>query len=94
MTENRSNFANLVIACWKDASMRKRLQEEPSVVLAEFDLEVPAGVQIEVVENSDSVVYITLPKAPGNAAALSDEELMQAAGGCCGSVVAIHAPSN
>ena len=39
------------------------------------------GINVNVVENSDNTVHITMPKAPDGATELSDEELARAAGG-------------
>ena len=40
------------------------------------------GWSVNVVENSDNTVHITMPVAPAGAADLSDEELTNVAGGC------------
>jgi hypothetical protein len=53
---------------------------DPNSVLREYQIEVPAGVQLKVVENTDKVVHFTLPAAP-TAAELSDAQLEKAAGG-------------
>ena len=56
---------------------------DPKSVLAEYDMPVPDGMDVKVVENADNCVHITMPAAPpapgGND--LSDEELSAAAGG-------------
>jgi mersacidin/lichenicidin family type 2 lantibiotic len=44
-------------------------------------MDVPDGIDVNVVENSDNTVHITMPAAPTGAAELSDEELSNAAGG-------------
>jgi len=64
----------------KDAAFKKRFMSDPSSVLREHKIEVPAGVQLKVVENTDQVVYFTLPAAP-DTAGLSDAELQAVAGG-------------
>ena len=38
-------------------------------------------LNVNVVENTDNTVHITMPMAPASAADLSDEELSNAAGG-------------
>ena len=47
-------------------------------------MDVPDGMDVNVVENSDNTVHITMPTAPAGAMNLSDEELAGAAGGCDG----------
>ena len=54
---------------------------DPKAVLAEYGMDVPDGIDVNVVENSDNTVHITMPQSPAGAADLSDEELANAAGG-------------
>ena len=42
---------------------------------------MPDGVEVNVVENTDNTVHITMPVAPAGTGELSDEELINAAGG-------------
>jgi hypothetical protein len=62
---------------------------DPKAVLAEHGIDVPADIDVNVVENSDNTVHITMPAAPAGAGELSDEELANtAAGGESGSMYA------
>ena len=79
MTESHTKLADLIAACWKDAPLKARFMADPKAVLAEYDMPVPDGIDVKVVENADDCVYITLPKRPSGE--LSDEELESAAGG-------------
>ena len=54
---------------------------DPKAVLAEFDMDVPANIDVKVVENSDNCVHITMPAAPAGDGELSDEDLGNVAGG-------------
>ena len=82
MTEERNQLAELFAACWKDDALKQRFMNDPKSVLAEYDMPVPDGMDVKVVENADNCVHITMPMAPsGND--LSDEELSAAAGGFC-----------
>ena len=81
MTEERNKLAELFAACWKDEALKARFQSDPKAVLAEHGIAVPDGIDVNVVENSDNTVHITMPAAPTGAADLSDEELAGAAGG-------------
>jgi hypothetical protein len=51
--------------------------------LAEYDMPVPDGMNVKVVENADNCVHITMPAAPVGHLQLSEEELSNAAGGIC-----------
>ena len=80
MTEERNQLAELFAACWEDDALKARFMSDPKAVLAEYDMPVPDGMDVKVVENADNCVHITMPMAPGGND-LSDEELSAAAGG-------------
>ena len=81
MTEQRNALAQVFAACWKDEALKARFLADPKAVLAEFGIDVPANINVNVVENSDNCVHITMPHAPARGTELSDEELAGAAGG-------------
>ena len=81
MTEQKNQLASLFAACWKDEALKARLMADPKAVLAEYGMDVPDGMDVKVVENSDNTVHITMPIAPDGNHELSDEELSAAAGG-------------
>ena len=81
MTEERNQLAELFAACWKDDALKQRFMSDPKSVLAEYDMPVPDGMDVKVVENADNCVHITMPMAPAEHHKLSDEELTAAAGG-------------
>ena len=83
MTEERNKLAELFAACWKDEALKARFMTDPKAVLAEYGMDVPDGIDVNVVENSGNTVHITMPPAPAGAGELSDEELGNAAGGWC-----------
>jgi hypothetical protein len=56
-------------------------KESNGAVLAEHGMDVPEGINVNVVENTDNTVHVTLPAAPDAHAELSDEELANVAGG-------------
>lgn len=81
MTNSREALSDLFKECWKNEDMRERFQGDPTSVLAEFGLSVPEEIDIEVIENTENTVNLTMPKAPANYATLSDEEILEAATG-------------
>ena len=81
MTEQRKALAQLFAACWKDEALKARFMTDPKAVLAEYGMDVPDGIDVNVVENTDNTVHITMPMARAGSAELSDEELVGAAGG-------------
>jgi hypothetical protein len=81
MTEERNQLAELFAACWKDDALKQRFLSDPHAVLAEHGMDVPEGINVNVVENTDTTVHVTLPAAPDAHGDLSDAELENAAGG-------------
>ena len=81
MTEQRNKLAELFAACWKDEALKARFMADPKAVLAEYGMDVPDEIDVNVVENSDNTVHITLPASPSKDSELSDKELENAAGG-------------
>ena len=81
MTEQRNKLAELFAACWKDEALKARFMADPKAVLAEYGMNVPDGMAVNVVENTDTTVHITMPAPPSGHQDLSDEELSNAAGG-------------
>ena len=81
MTEQRNQLADLFAACWKDEALKQRFMNDPKAVLAEYGMVVPDGMAVNVVENTENTVHITMPPPPSDSMDLSDEELSNAAGG-------------
>jgi hypothetical protein len=81
MTEERNKLAELFAACWKDEALKARFMSDPKTVLAEHGIDMPANMDVTVVENSDNTVHITMPAAPVGAGELSNEELANTAAG-------------
>ena len=67
MTEQRNAMAELFAACWKDEALKARFMSDPKAVLAEHGVDVPDGIDVNVLVNSDNTVHITMPKAPRGA---------------------------
>jgi hypothetical protein len=84
MTDETKKMNTLIAACWKDDALKQRFLSDPHAVLAEHGMDVPEGINVNVVENTDNTVHVTLPAAPEGHADLSDEELANAAGGHAG----------
>ena len=81
MTDETNKMNTLIAACWKDDALKQRFLSDPHAVLAEHGMDVPEGINVNVVENTDTTVHVTLPAAPKEHSELSDAELANAAGG-------------
>jgi hypothetical protein len=78
--QEQAKVAGEVIArAWSDDAFKARLLANPNEVLAESGMDVPSGVQIRIVENTDTVTYVTLPAPPSEE--ISDDALEAVAGG-------------
>ena len=81
MTEEKNALAQLFAACWKDEALKARFMADPKGVLKEHGLDVPDNLDVKVVENADDCVHLTLPAPPSGHLDLSNDELVNAAGG-------------
>lgn len=80
-TEQQLNkWGQIVGKAWQDDAFKKRLMSNPSAVLKERGLEVPSGMRVQVVEDTDKVIHLTIPAKP-RAGELSEEQLAGVAGG-------------
>jgi hypothetical protein len=77
----------IVAHAWADDDFKSRLLSDPKAVMREHGLELPAGAEIRVVEDTPEVRHFVLPASPTGD--LSEEELSPVAGadsfsGVCG----------
>ena len=79
MQEAARKMGEVVARAWSEDDYRERLLAAPGEVLNEAGIPTPEGVELRVVENTESVTYITLPAAPSED--LSDDALEAVAGG-------------
>lgn len=59
-------LGEVVLKAWTDDGYRQRLQQDPKTALQEAGFPVPEGMQVKVVEESDNVAYVVIPKKPDN----------------------------
>jgi hypothetical protein len=74
-------WGQIVAQAWRDEAFRRRLLAEPAAVLKEHGLEMPAGVQVRIVEDTEHVIHLTLPRRPASPGEVSEEELATVAAG-------------
>ena len=78
MNDQSEQYQQLIAKCWADEAFKQRLLADPAETLKAEGLEVPAGVRVQVVENTAGMFTLVIP---ARAMALSDEELGSLAGG-------------
>ncbi|WP_171469839.1 NHLP leader peptide family RiPP precursor [Frigoriglobus tundricola] len=77
LSQNRA-WSQIVATAWADEEFKARLLADPRAVLAEHGIDVPEGIELAVVEDTETVHHIVLPPSP--AGDLADEELVGSAG--------------
>jgi hypothetical protein len=89
--EGMKKWAQLVARAWTDERLKQRLLDTPEAVLREHGIDVAAGIEIRVVENTPQVTYLTLPVKPAlEVTELSHNELLGVAGLFCSSSYCSH----
>ncbi len=73
-------WSDLVRQASKDESLKRRLKENPAAVLQEFGMKVCPGIEVRIVENTDKVGYLTLPRKPAEGD-LTPDQMDQVVGG-------------
>ena len=81
-------WGQIVARAWCDEDLMERLRSDPRAVLAEHDLDVPPGTQVEVVlgtevkvDDTDTVRRFILPASPSHE--LMEEDLAGGAVAYC-----------
>jgi hypothetical protein len=78
MNDQSKQYQQLIAKCWADDAFKQRLLADPAGTLKAEGIEVPAGVRVQVVENTPQEFTLILPTRPDD---LSDEMLAGAVGG-------------
>ncbi len=78
----RKEFEEKIIArAWQDESFKQELLSNPKVVLEKEGINLPASMELRVVEETPTTFYLVLPVNPDQKEELSDKELESVAGG-------------
>ena len=76
---NRKIIMKVIAKAWDDSQFKAKLLENPRSILQAEGIVFPDEVNIKVVENTPSQLYIVLPLSPSqDKAALSIEERLAA----------------
>ena len=81
MPENDTapDFAKIIAKAWRDPAFKSALIANPTAALKAEGIDVPDGMAVTVVENTDKQFHLVLPPVPTDE--LSDEALEAVAGG-------------
>ena len=79
MPENDNAFAKIIAKAWRDPAFKAALIANPAAALKAEGIDVPAGMAVTVLENTDKHFNLVLPLVPSGE--LSDEALDGVSGG-------------
>ena len=82
MSENNPEIGKIIAKAWHDPAFKAALIANPAAALKAEGIDVPAGMAVTVVENTDKHFHLVLPPVPSDE--LSDEALDGVAGGAGG----------
>lgn len=64
--EFQKAYGKLVAKAWSDAEFKAELLADPMKVFKENSMEVPAGIEVRIVENTDKILNFILPPEPSD----------------------------
>jgi len=77
--EQGKKYAKLIAKAWSDESFKEKLLSDPRAVLEAEGISVPPGVEVNVLEQTDNVGFIVIPKLPKGASPQVVEDRLAAA---------------
>jgi|APLak6261687352_1056175.scaffolds.fasta_scaffold00173_14 hypothetical protein len=75
---HEQTLGQIIAKCWSDASFKARLMSDPVAALQSLGIEVPGGLQLQVLADTEQVRHLVIPVSPPG---LSDVQLDALAGG-------------
>lgn len=76
--EQGKKMSQIIAQCWADESFKQRLLADPAATLKAEGMELPAGLTVKALENTEQVFHLVIPTPPTD---LSDEALENVSGG-------------
>jgi len=74
--EQGLKMGQIVAKAWVDDVFKQKLVTDPAAVLTEAGIEVPTGVEVRAVENTDKLWHFVLPPKP-DVNEMSDEQIQR-----------------
>jgi hypothetical protein len=69
-------IGQVIAKCWADDGFKRRLLANPAATLKAEGVELPAGMSVKALENTDKVFHLVIPAKPADLSKdLSEEEL-------------------
>lgn len=61
---NAKQLGEVILKAWTDDDFKQRLLADPATVLQENGVQIPPGVGVKVLEDTNDVNYLVLPAKP------------------------------
>ena len=72
--EQGKKMGHVIVKAWTDEAFKKRLLKNAMQVLKEEGVEVPKGMEVRAVENTEKVFHLVVPQKP-RPQELTEEEI-------------------
>ena len=79
MPNNQPELGKIIAKAWRDPAFKAELIANPTAALKAEGIDVPAGMTVTVLENTDKQFHLVLPPVPTDE--LSEGNLEAVAGG-------------
>ncbi len=79
MPENGTTFGKIIAKAWRDPAFKAELIANPAAALKAEGIDMPAGMAVTVLDNTDKQFHLVLPPKPTGE--LSENDLETVAGG-------------
>ena len=73
MADRRMQYNQIVAKAWGNEMFRQKLMRDPGGTLKQEGVDLPAGVDVKVMEDTDNVVHFVLPKKPAGGAGTAED---------------------
>jgi hypothetical protein len=80
MSAKENPMQKIITRCWEAEAFKQKLMADPNGVLKAEGVPVPKGITVKVLEDTDSLRYLVIPR---RVASLSDSDLCSVSAGRC-----------
>lgn len=64
MAQLERKMSHLISRCWADEGFKQKLLADPAATLKAQGVDLPPGVTIKALENTDNIYYLVIPAKP------------------------------
>ena len=83
--EQSKKYAKLIAKAWSDEAFKERLLTDSRAILEAEGISVPPGVDVKVVEQTDTQLFVVIPTKPLHVdSELVDDRVAAGGGAGCG----------